>query len=65
MMPKQQHLLRKLDEKIVKKESKEKLVQHKMETLRLLKGWIERRALSASLRHYPNCTRVTSVFYRR
>jgi hypothetical protein len=42
MMPKQQHLLRKLDEKIVKKESKEKLVLHKMETLRLLKGWIER-----------------------
>jgi len=39
---KKQYLLRKLDEKIMKKEFKVKLVQHKMETLRLLKGWIER-----------------------
>jgi hypothetical protein len=35
-------VLRKLDEKIMKKEFKVKLVQHKMETLRLMKGWIER-----------------------
>jgi hypothetical protein len=39
---KKQYVLRKLDEKIMKKEFKVKLVQHKMETLRLLKGWIER-----------------------
>ena len=39
---KKQYLLRKLDERIMKKEFKVKLVQHKMETLRLLKGWIER-----------------------
>ena len=39
---KKQYLLRKLDEKIMKKEFKVKLVQHKMETLRLLKGWVER-----------------------
>jgi hypothetical protein len=39
---KKQYVLRKLDEKIMKKEFKVKLVQHKMETLRLMKGWIER-----------------------
>ena len=39
---KKQYALRKLDEKIMKKEFKVKLVQHKLETLRLLKGWIER-----------------------
>jgi hypothetical protein len=39
---KKQYVLRKLDEKIMKKEFKVKLVQHKTETLRLLKGWIER-----------------------
>ncbi|HYA33034.1 MAG TPA: hypothetical protein VEG65_03415 [Candidatus Bathyarchaeia archaeon] len=39
---KKQYLLRKLDERIMKKEFKVKLVQHKLETLRLLKGWVER-----------------------
>ena len=39
---KKQYVLRKLDEKIMKKEFKVKLVQHKLETLRLMKGWVER-----------------------
>ncbi|MGA7076868.1 MAG: hypothetical protein WBZ42_10085 [Halobacteriota archaeon] len=39
---KKQYLLRKLDEKILKKEFKVKLAEHKIETLRLLKVWIER-----------------------
>lgn len=39
---KKQYMLRRLDEKIMKKEFKLRLIQHKVETLRLLKGWIER-----------------------
>ena len=36
------YMLRKLDEKIMKKEFKVKLIQHKVETLRMLKTQIER-----------------------
>jgi hypothetical protein len=39
---KKQYMLRKLDEKIMKKECKVKLIQHKVETLRMLKTLIER-----------------------
>jgi len=39
---KKQYMLRKLDEKIMKKEFKVKLIQHKVETLRMLKTQIER-----------------------
>jgi len=39
---KKQYMLRKLDEKIMKKEYKIKLIQHKVETLRMLKTQIER-----------------------
>jgi hypothetical protein len=39
---KKQYMLRKLDEKIMKKECKVKLIQHKVETLRMLKTKIER-----------------------
>jgi len=39
---KKQYLLRKLDEKIMKKEFKMKLAEHKLATLRLLKVWIEK-----------------------
>ncbi|MGZ4916504.1 MAG: hypothetical protein ACXV45_07610 [Halobacteriota archaeon] len=38
---KKQYLLRRLDEKVLKKECKMKVAEHKMETLRLLKKWIE------------------------
>ncbi|MGZ4913163.1 MAG: hypothetical protein ACXV5B_08615 [Halobacteriota archaeon] len=38
---KKQYLLRRLDGKILKKECKMKVTEHKMETLRLLKKWIE------------------------
>jgi hypothetical protein len=38
---KKQYLLRKLDEKIMKKEFKIKLIEHKVETLRMLKTQIE------------------------
>ena len=39
---KKQFALRKLDELIMKKEFKVKLVEHKIETLRMLKKWVER-----------------------
>ena len=39
---KKEYLLRKLDEKIMKKEFKIKLAEHKLATLRLLKVWIEK-----------------------
>jgi len=39
---KKQYMLRSLDEKIMKKECKAKLIQHKIETLRMLKTQIER-----------------------
>jgi hypothetical protein len=39
---KKEYLKRKLDEKILKKEFKIKLAEHKLETLRLLKIWIEK-----------------------
>jgi hypothetical protein len=39
---KKEYLLRKLDEKILKKEFKIKLAEHKLETLRILKLRIEK-----------------------
>lgn len=39
---KKAYLVRKLDEKVMKKEFKIKLAEHKLETLRLLKVWIEK-----------------------
>lgn len=39
---KKEYLLRKLDEKIIKKEFKIKLAEHKLATLRLLKVWIQK-----------------------
>jgi hypothetical protein len=39
---KKQFMLRKLDEHIMKKEFKVKLVEHKIETLRMMKKWVER-----------------------
>jgi len=39
---KKAYLVRKLDEKIMKKEFKVKLAEHKLATLRLLKVWIEK-----------------------
>jgi hypothetical protein len=39
---KKAYLVRKLDEKVMKKEFKIKLAEHKLETLRLLKLWIEK-----------------------
>ncbi|HEX7513964.1 MAG TPA: hypothetical protein VF393_00005 [archaeon] len=39
---KKEYLLRKLDEKIMKKEFKIKLVEHKLESLRILKLRIEK-----------------------
>lgn len=39
---KKQYVLRKLDERIMKKEFKVKLMEHKIETLRLMKQWVER-----------------------
>jgi hypothetical protein len=39
---KKQYILRKLDERIMKKEFKVKLMEHKIETLRLMKQWVER-----------------------
>jgi len=39
---KKQYMLRRLDERIMKKECKVKLMQHKIETLRMLKTQIER-----------------------
>lgn len=39
---KKEYILRKLDEKILKKEFKIKLAEHKLATLRLLKVWIEK-----------------------
>jgi hypothetical protein len=39
---KKQYMLRSLDEKIMKKECKAKLIQHKIETLRMLKTQLER-----------------------
>jgi hypothetical protein len=38
---KKQFMLRKLDEHIMKKEFKVKLVEHKIETLRMMKKWVE------------------------
>jgi hypothetical protein len=39
---KKEYLVRKLDEKIMKKEFKIKLAEHKLATMRLLKVWIEK-----------------------
>lgn len=39
---KRQYTLRKLDERIMKKEFKIKLTEHKIETLRTMKKWMER-----------------------
>jgi hypothetical protein len=39
---KKQYVLRKLDERIMKKEFKVKLIEHKIETLRMMKKWVER-----------------------
>ena len=39
---KKQYMLSRLDEKIMKKECKAKLIQHKIETLRMLKTQLER-----------------------
>lgn len=39
---KKEYLLRKLDEKIMKKEQRIKLAEHKLETLRILKLRIEK-----------------------
>jgi len=39
---KKQYMLRRLDERIMKKECKVKLMQHKIETMRMLKTQIER-----------------------
>jgi hypothetical protein len=39
---KKEYLARKLDEKIMKKEFKIKLAEHKLATLRLLKVWIQK-----------------------
>ena len=38
---KKQYALRKLDKLILKKEFKVKLVEHKIETLRMMKKWVE------------------------
>ncbi|HYB59388.1 MAG TPA: hypothetical protein VEB88_03980 [Candidatus Acidoferrales bacterium] len=39
---KKQYALRRLDEHIMKKEFKVKLMEHKIETLRMMKKWVER-----------------------
>ncbi|MGZ4907564.1 MAG: hypothetical protein ACXVIG_04420 [Halobacteriota archaeon] len=39
---KRQYMLRKLDEKIFKKECKVKVMQHKLETLQMMKTWLEK-----------------------
>ncbi len=39
---KKQYMRRKLDEKIMKKECKVKLMQHKLETLQMMKQWLEK-----------------------
>ncbi len=39
---KRQYMRRKLDEKIMKKECKVKLMQHKLETLQMMKTWLEK-----------------------
>ncbi len=41
---KKQYLLRKLDEKIMKKEFKIKLLQYKIESLRMAKTWVETKS---------------------
>jgi hypothetical protein len=39
---KKQYMVRRLDEKIMKKECKVKIIEHKIETLRMLKMQLER-----------------------
>ncbi len=39
---KKQYMRRKLDEKIMKKECKVRLMQHKLETLQMMKQWLEK-----------------------
>lgn len=41
---KKQFMLRKLDEKIMKKECKIKLLQYKIESLRMAKTWVEKKS---------------------
>ena len=41
---KKQFMLRKLDEKIMKKEFKIKLLQYKIESLRMAKTWVEKKS---------------------
>jgi hypothetical protein len=47
---------RMLDERILKKEQKIKLLEHKVETLKTMKTWIEKDASAAYTAHLPQCS---------
>jgi len=47
---------RMLDERILKKEQKIKLLEYKVETLKMMKTWIEKDVSAAYTAHLPQCS---------